>query len=129
MIAAELSVRGRPHLNLVRTFLEYRRVKREGRLMRETADYVSGEETAENRIIPDGALIIENIETGRRGLFLLEMDMGTERLTSSISHDRRTSLHFRFEQYDKYLSSLRFAEKYAAYGKFENFTLLFCDCF
>ena len=125
MIAAELSVRARRHLNLARTFLEYCRVKLDRRLMRETADYVSGEEAAENRIIPDGAFIIENIESGRRGLFLIEMDMGTERLVSSITHDRRQGLHFRFEQYDKYLSSLRFAEKYAGYGKFESFTLLF----
>ena len=93
--------------------------------MRETADYVSGEEAAENRIIPDGAFIIENIDSGRRALFLIEMDMGTERLVSSITHDRRQGLHFRFEQYDKYILSLRFAEKYAAYGKFESFTLLF----
>jgi len=53
------------------------------------------------------------------------MDMRTERLVSSITHDRRQGLHFRFEQYEKYLSSLRFAEKYSAWGAFESFTVLF----
>ena len=125
MIAAELAVRAKPHLNLVRSFLEYRREKKEGKLSRETSDYVSGEATAETRIIPDGAFIIENVENGRRALFLIEMDMGTERIVSSITHDRRASLHFRFEQYDRYLESLRFAEKYREFGEFDHFTLLF----
>src|SRR3712207_462909 len=43
LIALELQVRERPHLNLVRTFLEYRRVKRGGRLARETTDFVANE--------------------------------------------------------------------------------------
>src|SRR5512143_2941639 len=45
MLALEVQVRGRPHLNLVRTFLEYRRRKIAGRISRETTDFVADEET------------------------------------------------------------------------------------
>ena len=125
MIAAELAVRVRPHLNIVRSFLEYRRIKREGRLIRKTTDYVAAGEALENKIVPDGALILENVETGNRALFLIEMDMGSERIVANITHDRKLSLHFRFEQYDRYLTSMRFAEKYKGFGEFDHFTLLF----
>jgi hypothetical protein len=29
------------------------------------------------------------------------MDMATERIVTQISHDRRLTLHFKFEQYDR----------------------------
>jgi hypothetical protein len=45
MISAEVAVRARPNL----------RVKREGRVARETTDYVATPEIAENRIVPDAA--------------------------------------------------------------------------
>jgi hypothetical protein len=125
LIALEVQVRGRLQLNLVKTFLEYRRVRRQGRIARETTDYVAAEETPENRIIPDGAFILENVETNRRGLFFIEMDMATERIITQISHDRRITLRFKFEQYDRYLQSRRFAQTYEEYGVFRNFTLLF----
>src|SRR3954466_168195 len=80
LIALEVQVRGRPQLNLVKTLLEYRRVKRQGRIARETTDFVAAEEIPENRIIPDAAFILENVETERRGLFFIEMDMATERI-------------------------------------------------
>jgi hypothetical protein len=86
---------------------------------------VAAEEIPENRIIPDSAFILENIEANRRGLYFLEMDMATERIVTQISHDRRLTLRFKFEQYDRYLRSRRFAQTYAAYGNFRNFTLLF----
>ena len=69
-------MRGRARLNLVRTFVEYRRIKRGGRIARETTDFVAAEETPD-RIIPDAAFVLENVETGRRGLFFLKMDMAT----------------------------------------------------
>jgi hypothetical protein len=34
-------------------------------------------------------------------------------------------LHFKFEQYDRYLRSRRFAQTYAEWGTIRNFTLLF----
>src|SRR3954449_1855692 len=53
------------------------------------------------------------------------MDMATERIVTQISHDRRMTLRFKFEQYDKYLRSRRFAQTYAEYDEFRNFILLF----
>jgi hypothetical protein len=70
---------------MVATFLEYRRVKRGTRVERETTDYVAKEQTSDPRIIPDAAFILENIESGKRALFFLEMDMGTERIVSQIN--------------------------------------------
>jgi hypothetical protein len=125
MISAEVAVRRRPQLSMVATFLEYRRVKREMRVVPETADYVAGEETSENRIIPDAAFVLENIETKRRALFFVEMDMGTERIVSAITRDHRLSLQYKLRQYDRYLKSRRYAHTYAAYGDFRFFTLLF----
>src|SRR5512135_1856819 len=93
MISAEVAVRSRSRLSMVATFLEYRRVKRGTRVERETTDYVAKEETSDTRIIPDAAFILENIESGNRALFFLEMDMGTERIVSQITRDKRISLN------------------------------------
>ena len=109
-------MRGRPHLNLARTFVEYRRVRRSTRIARETTDFVAREETPENRIIPDAAFVLENLETQRRGLFFLEMDMATERIVTRITHDRRVTLRYKIEQYDRYLTGGRFAETYKGCG-------------
>lgn len=125
MIALEVAVRERKHLSLVKTFLEYRLVNRGTRLLRETTDFIAADETTENRIVPDGAFVLENVETGRRGLFFLEMDMATERIVARISHDKRITLRYKIEQYDRYLTSGRFAKTYAPYGEFRSFTLLF----
>lgn len=125
LIALEVAVREREHLSLVNTWLEYRRVKVRGRTMRETTDFVAAEEAPENRIIPDAAFVLENLTSGRRGLFFLEMDMGTERIVSRISRDPRITLHFKMEQYDRYLQSGRFAATYKPWGDFSFATVLF----
>ncbi len=125
MIAAECAVRERPHLSMVRTFIEYRRVRRGSHIARETSDFVATEQTSENRIVPDAAFVMENVETGRRALFFVEMDMATERIVSSITRDRRLTLHHKITQYDRYLTSGRFAATYAPWGEFRFFTLLF----
>src|SRR5512132_1168641 len=80
MISAEIAVRNRPCLSMVKTFMKYRMVKRGIRIERETTDYVADEHISDNRIVPDAAFIIENIETNKRALFFLEMDMTTERI-------------------------------------------------
>jgi hypothetical protein len=126
LISAEVAVRARSHLSMVRTFLEYRRVQRPGRhIERETTDYVAKEETAANRIVPDAAFIMENITTKKRGLFLVEMDMGTERIVSYITRDDTITLLWKLAQYDRYLASMRYRLKYQDYGDFNSFTLLF----
>ncbi|HJS85848.1 MAG TPA: hypothetical protein VJ779_10340 [Acetobacteraceae bacterium] len=60
--------------------------------------------------MPDGAFILENVETGKRAHFFVEMDMATERIMSRVSHEMRLSVRGKFEQYDKYLEGLRFSE-------------------
>jgi hypothetical protein len=125
MISAEVAIRRRPHLSMVKTFLEYRRVRRGSHIVRETTDYVAAEEISDNRIVPDAAFILENIETNKRALFFVEMDMATERIVSYITRDSRLTLHHKISQYDRYLQSLRYSQTYAAYGSFRFFTLLF----
>jgi hypothetical protein len=124
LIALEVSVRNRPHLAIIQTFLEYRRIKRGNRIINETMDYVDSQETSENKIIPDAAFILENTETSRRALFFLEMDMATERIITA-SPGKQTNLHQKFSQYDRYLKSFRFAKTYQEYGDFRLFTMLF----
>jgi hypothetical protein len=125
MLSAELAVRAKPHLSMVRTFLEYIHIKRGGKITRETADYVGTEEIIDNRIVPDAAFILENIETGNRALFFIEMDMATERIVSQITRDSRITLHSKIKHYDRYLKNHRYRERYAGFGQFGYFTLLF----
>jgi Replication-relaxation len=125
MIAAEVAVRGRLNLTLVQTFLEYKRVKRNNRIERETMDFVALPETSENRIIPDAAFIIENIQTAKRGLFFIEMDMATERIVTEITRDKRITLFYKLTQYDRYLQGMRYSVRYREFGEFQFFTLLF----
>lgn len=125
MISAELAVRNRPNLTMIKTFIEYIRVKKGNHITKETTDFVADEEKAENKIVPDAAFIIENIETKKRALFFVEMDMTTERIVSYITRDSRITLHYKIAQYDRYLKSLRYKQTYADYGDFNFFTLLF----
>jgi hypothetical protein len=125
MLAAEGAVHERSQLSIVRTFLDYRRVKRGSHIVRETLDYVAKEETTDNRIIPDAAFVLENIESGRRALFFLEVDMGTERIISQITRDKKLSLLHKLAQYDVYLQGMRYRQTYAPFGDFRFFTLLF----
>jgi hypothetical protein len=125
LIALELAVRKRPYLAIVKTFLEYKRVKRGNQIIHETMDYVDGLETGENKIIPDAAFILENIESNRRALFFLEMDMATERIITASLTGNQTTLHRKFSQYERYLKSVRFGKTYAQYGEFRSFTMLF----
>jgi hypothetical protein len=120
-----MAVRARPQLSMVKTFLEYKRIKRGSQIRQETTDYVDKEEITQNRIVPDAAFILENIENKNRALFFIEMDMATERIISYITRDSRITLHHKISQYDRYLKNRRYKEKYASYGEFRYFTMLF----
>lgn len=91
--------------------------------MPETSDFVSDDERPENRIVPDAVFALENLETGARGLFCLETDRGTERLTSGA--EGSYSVLEKFRLYERYLRGGRFAARYAGEGTFRHFTLLF----
>jgi hypothetical protein len=77
------------------------------------------------RFVPDGAFVLENHENDRRGLFFVECDMGTERITAPRSRDQRSTIKGKLELYDRYLASGRFASTYTDYGEFRSFLLLF----
>jgi hypothetical protein len=124
LLAAETGVRELDDYRLVQCFHEYRRVRRgRDQLQPETSDYVAKPFGSETRIVPDAAFILENIQTGNRGLFFVETDRGTERLTSGS--DGSYSIVGKFKLYDQYLTGGRFADTYAEHGNFQFFTLLF----
>lgn len=125
LISAEQAIMSRANLAMVKVFVEYRMRKRKGVPARETTDFVDEEETSDNKLVPDGVFIMENVESGKRALFFVEMDMGSERIVSKLPRDKHTTLHHKLEQYDRYLKSLRYSETYADYGDFRSFTLLF----
>jgi Replication-relaxation len=125
MISAEVAVHNRPQLTMVKTFLEYRRIKRDNHIAKETTDYVAEDKEPATRIVPDAAFIIENIDTKKRALFFLEMDMATERIVSFITREKQITIHHKIAQYDRYLQSFRYTQTYADYGDFRHFTLLF----
>ena len=125
LISLEVAVQKRPHLTILNTFLEYRRIKQGNQIIHETTDYVDAQETPDYKIIPDAAFIVENMQTGKRRLFFLEMDMATERINSLQVRNHKATLHHKFSQYDRYLKSFRYTQKYQAYGEFRSFTMLF----
>jgi Replication-relaxation len=125
LVSLEAAVGRRPHLAIIQTFLEYRQIRRNGKIIRETTDYVDGAESAETKIIPDAAFILHNVHTGRRALFFVETDMGSERIITASIGSKQTTLHRKFFQYDRYLQSFRYQQTYKAYGEFGSFTMLF----
>jgi len=125
LISLEVAVQKRSHIDVVETFIEYRRVKKGTQWQAEMTDYVAREAIPQNRIVPDAGFIIENVESDRRALFLIEIDMGTERITSKLPHGKRFSILHKMTQYDRYLMGGRFSETYKQWGAFKFFTLLF----
>lgn len=122
LLALEAALETRPHLCLVEVFLEYRRVRRNEVFVPETSDHVALAQTGANRIVPDAAFVIENAENGRRALFFLETDRGTERVHSRAGG---YDLIGKCRKYERYLTGGRFAETYRRLGEFRFFTLLF----
>jgi hypothetical protein len=125
LIALELALRTRPHLQMVNVFVEYRMVKRGGVMVRETTDFVELPGTPENKLVPDAVFVLENVDAQRRRLYFLEVDLGTERVASPVTRDTRGTVKHKIVQYDHYLQSRRYAQTYGTYGEFRSFTLLF----
>lgn len=125
LIALESAVQKRSHIEVVETFIEYRRALYGSQWQPETSDYVAPEQIPQNRIVPDAGFVIENVDTGQRRLFLIEIDMGTERITSKLPHGKRFSVHHKMVQYDRYLVGGNFRKRYEPWGEFNFFTLLF----
>lgn len=124
MMALERDCADLSGYQLVRTFVEYRREKLSGNWRRETTDYVERPEVPANRIVPDAGFILENVESGKRALFLIEVDCGMERLTTKQADALPQSFSFKLNQYDRYLASKRVQKRYEAWGDFGSFVLL-----
>jgi hypothetical protein len=63
LLSSEIAIRNRPHLIMVKGFVEYRMIKKGHSVARDTADFVDAEEMSENELVPDAAFILENTET------------------------------------------------------------------
>lgn len=109
---------------LVTTLVEYRREKIDQSWRRETTDYVAKQRSSENKIVPDAGFVIEHISSQKRALFLVELDRGTERLTTSRPTAVRQTFTHKMQQYDRYLQSGHAAVRYAHLGSFNSFRLL-----
>ena len=79
--------------------------------VRETADYVDGVVSAENALVPDAAFILENRRAETSPVFPGN-GHGNRADRQHESSGDRLSLHYKFEQYDRYLNSMRYAQKY-----------------
>lgn len=124
LVALERDVRSLTSYRLVKTLVEYRREKHGREWRAETTDYVADPPIAENKIVPDAGFVLESTETGRRALFLIEIDCGTERLTTGKVDAISRSFVHKLRQYDRYIYSGRVKARYKHLGDFSNFRLL-----
>jgi len=124
LMALERDVNARPAYTLTATLTEYRREKIGGEWVGETTDYISGNKDPKAKIVPDAGFILENVETGRKGLFLIEVDRGTETQHTKVDAYLRQSFKHKIEQYDRYLQSGSWMQRYAVHGDFAYFTCL-----
>ena len=109
---------------LVGALVEYRREKVGGRLRKETTDYVAEPRSPENKIVPDAGFALEHLPTGKRALFLVEVDCGTMRHETSIEDSEVATFTAKLAQYDRYLASGRIANRHPRLGSFTGFHLL-----
>ncbi|PLX32675.1 MAG: hypothetical protein C0605_17625 [Hyphomicrobiales bacterium] len=111
-----------PEYALPATFVEHRREKIDGKWVGETTDFVEG--FAGEKIVPDAGFILENKETSKRALFLIEVDRGTERQVTRIPEAVQQSFKHKIQQYDRYLLGGNFKTRYQKWGAFTHFVLL-----
>ncbi len=85
-IAFELACKDSEQVNLVEFIPEYRGMRRDdGRPGRAVEDSVAVREGYGEQaiLIPDAVVCLENTKTGKRALFFLEVDLGSEKLIGS----------------------------------------------
>lgn len=124
LMALERACFERGNYRLIKTLTEYRREQIGKQWVGETTDYVELPPTPENRLVPDAGFILENADSKARALFLIEVDRGTETQTSGVHEAVHKSFRYKIEQYDRYLVSRRYQERYKQYGEFSYFVLL-----
>jgi len=124
MAAVERDCAALQDYNLTGTLVEYRREKRGSRWQKETTDYVCLPALSENKIVPDAGFAVEHIASGKRALFLVEVDCGTTRLTTKQFEPTVATFTKKLAQYDRYLASGRIANRHPRLGAFNGFHLL-----
>jgi hypothetical protein len=122
-LSLEAGIKGIAGLELIRIFLEYNGVNHGSNVLAETTDFFSEDEQGNNKIVPDGAFILQRRRKEKR-LFLVEMDMGTERGSNRVGKNSTSALPERLRKYEAYLQSRKYAQKYQEWGEFKDFTLL-----
>jgi len=73
---------------LIGTLVEYRRERVGSRWRKETTDYVADTKDPADKIIPDAGFALEQRASGKRALFLIEVDCGTTRLAPRLKPDQ-----------------------------------------
>ena len=109
---------------LLGTLVEYRREKLGRRWRKETTDYVAEGGDAADKIIPDAGFALRHRQSGKRALFLIEVDCGTMRLESKSPDPNISTYTAKLAQYDRYLGSGRVRHRYPHLGEFSGFHLL-----
>lgn len=109
---------------LIGTLVEYRRQKVGSRWRKETTDFVANSNDPADKIIPDAGFALRHRSSDKRALFLIEVDRGTERLTTNQSDADIATYTAKLAQYDRYLASGRVADRYPQLGRFSGFHLL-----
>lgn len=108
----------------VGTLVEYRREKIGQRWRAETTDYVANPAISANKIVPDAGFVIAHRTSGKRALFLIEVDCGTTQLTSFLPDADVKSFVHKLAQYDRYLVGGRARARFAHLGDFTGFHVL-----
>lgn len=109
---------------LVGTLVEYRREKVGRRWRKETTDHVADSTDPKDKIIPDAGFALEHRASGKRALFLIEVDLGTTRLTTRQLDEDVATFTAKLAQYDRYLASGRIADRHPTLGQFTGFHVL-----
>lgn len=109
---------------LVDTLVEYRRERIGSRSRKETTDYVSQGGASDDKIIPDAGFALRHVSSGKCALFLIEVDRGTTRLTTTQDEADVATYVNKLAQYDRYLASGRIADRHPKLGHFSGFHLL-----
>ncbi|MEO1542612.1 MAG: replication-relaxation family protein [Pseudomonadota bacterium] len=109
---------------LLGTLVEYRRQKIGKRFRRETTDYVANTTDPADKIIPDAGFALSHRQSGKRALFLIEVDYGTMRLDTAIEDEDVATYTAKLAQYDRYLASGRITDRHPQLGQFKGFHLL-----
>jgi hypothetical protein len=110
--------------DLLGTLVEYRRERIGTRWRKETTDFVADSVETADKIIPDAGFALRRRKFGRQALFLIEVDRGTERLTTAQADADIATFTNKLAQYDRYLASGRSNDRFAQLGTFSGFHAL-----